>query len=63
MKRKGISAVAMSTLAGVSASVPMLMTGSNPELVPYAGSAAAIVSLCVVLSAIISPSLAKKLHK
>lgn len=63
MKRKGVSAIAMSTLAGVSASVPMLMAGSNPELVPYAGSAAAIVSLCVVLSAIISPSLAKKLHK
>lgn len=53
----------MSTIAGLSASIPLMMTTTNPELTPYSSGAAAIVSLCVIISAIVSPSLAKKLHK
>lgn len=63
LKREGIGAVGMSTIAGLSASIPLMMTTTNPELTPYSSGAAAIVSLCVIISAIVSPSLAKKLHK
>lgn len=52
----------MSTIAGLSASIPLMMTTTNPELTPYSSGAAAIVSLCVIISVIVSPSLAKKLY-
>lgn len=63
LKRKGIGAVGMSTIAGLSASIPMMMSSTNKELIEYAPTSAVIVSLCVVISAIVSPALAKKLHK
>lgn len=63
LRRKGVSSIGLSTIAGVSSSVPLLMSASNPEIAVYAPEAAAIVTLGVVGTAIFSPLLAKKISK
>lgn len=63
LKRKGISSIAISTMAGLSASVPLMMLENNPELIPYSGEAAAVVTLGVIGTAIISPMLINWLDK
>ena len=63
LKRKGISSIAISTMAGLSASVPLMMIENNPELIPYSGEAAAVVTLGVIGTAIISPMLINWLDK
>ncbi|MFU2193826.1 2-keto-3-deoxygluconate permease [Streptococcus pluranimalium] len=60
LKRSGASATALSTVAGLSASIPLLMVVSNPELKDYASQSAAITSLVVVCTAIIAPILCQK---
>ena len=62
LKREGYSATALSTIAGLSASVPMLMASSDPELMVYVPSAVAIVTFGLVISSIVSPYLSKKLY-
>lgn len=59
----GISAIAMSSIAGMSVSVPTLMAASNPALAPFAESATAQIALGVVLTSLITPILAKRLDK
>lgn len=63
MKRVGLSSIALSTMAGLSASVPFILARTNPQVTPYAGRAAAIVTFGVVVTAIVSPFLSKKLAK
>lgn len=57
-KRAGHSAPDISTIAGLSASVPMLMASNYPKLMAYGPSAIAIVTI----SSIVSPYLSKKLY-
>lgn len=63
LKRKGISSIAISTMAGLSASVPLMMIENNPEMIPYSGEAEAVVTLGVIGTAIISPMLINWLDK
>lgn len=60
-KRKGISATALSTMAGLSAAVPLILAKSNNELSAYATSAASIVTLGLVLTSLISPYLVRRI--
>lgn len=61
-KRDGFSSIAICSAAGLSASVPFLMLDSNPEIAEYASQASAIVALCVIATAIITPLLARQIR-
>lgn len=61
LKEDGISALAISSIAGMSVSVPMLIAQANPLIEPYVASATAQIAFGVVLTSIITPFLAKKL--
>lgn len=63
LKRNGISAISLSTAAGLSASVPIVMLTTNPELAPFTSGASAITTLVVIATAVITPLLAKKVGK
>lgn len=63
LKGNGISSLGLSTVAGMSASFPMLMLATNPEITDYASQSAAITSLCVLCTAIFTPIIAKQLKK
>lgn len=62
LKRKGMSSLALSTMAGLSASIPFIIARDNPTMSVYVGNAVAIVTFGVVITSIISPFLAKKLE-
>ena len=59
-KRSGLSTFGISTMAGLSASVPLTIAESNPEIAKFAPRAAAIVTMGVVVTSIVSPYFAKK---
>lgn len=59
MKRSGIATFGISTIAGLSASVPLILAETNPEIAIYGARATAIVTMGVVISAFASPFLAK----
>lgn len=59
MKREGISSVGLSTMAGLSASIPLIVGSNNPDMMQYAPRASAIISFGVVFTALISPALGK----
>lgn len=61
LQRNGISATALSTMAGLSAAVPLILAKINAGLSVYAPNAAAIVTLGLVLSSLISPFLVRRL--
>ncbi|WP_409482538.1 2-keto-3-deoxygluconate permease [Helcococcus ovis] len=63
LKGKGLSSIGVSTIAGISASIPIIMAKNNPLMLKYSTKAAAIVSLGGVITAIISPYLSKRLVK
>lgn len=60
-KGNGISALAMTSIAGMSVSVPSLIALSNTAYEPFTQSATAQVAFGVVISSIVTPFLAKKL--
>ncbi len=62
-KRRGISSIGLATMAGVSASFPLVMANVHPELKPFTSGASAIVSFGVVITSFISPYLAKLFYK
>ena len=62
MKRDGVSAGGLSTIAGLSASIPMIMAANDPSLTVYAPRAAAIVTFGVIISSFVSPFLCNKLY-
>lgn len=61
LKNDGISSLAISSIAGMSVSVPLLIAQANPSIQPYVSSATAQIAFGVVLTSIITPYLAKKL--
>ena len=62
LKKDGISSLAISSIAGMSVSVPTLIAQSNPSIQPFVSSATAQIAFGVVLTSIITPYLAKKLN-
>ena len=62
LKRDGVSAGGLSTIAGLSASIPMIMAANDPSLTVYAPRAAAIVTFGVIISSFVSPFLWNKLY-
>ncbi|EFH93123.1 MAG: 2-keto-3-deoxygluconate permease [Finegoldia magna] len=62
LKRDGVSAGGLSTIAGLSASIPMIMAANDPSLTVYAPRAAAIVTFGVIISSFVSPFLCNKLY-
>lgn len=61
LKGEGYSAVAISTIAGVSTSTPAAVAAAIPELQPYVTSATAIILTGVVITSILSPFLAGRI--
>lgn len=62
LKKSGISALAMSSIAGMSVSVPNILALNNPDYISFAGDATAQVAFGVVLSSIITPLIAKAFY-
>jgi 2-keto-3-deoxygluconate permease len=63
LKRSGVSAAGICTIAGVSASVPMVIAQTTPAVAIYAPKAAAIVTFGVIFSSILSPIIVKHLYQ
>lgn len=63
LKRDGVSAGGLATIAGLSASIPMLMAAENSALYAYAPRAAAIVTFGVIITSFVSPYICNKLYK
>lgn len=61
LKDDGISTIAMSSIAGMSVSVPAIMAATNPEIAPFVGEATAQITFGVVLTSILTPIIASKL--
>lgn len=61
IKTDGISSLAISSIAGMSVSVPFIISQTTPAIEPFVASATAQIAFGVVLSSIITPFLAKKL--
>lgn len=61
IKTDGISSLAISSIAGMSVSVPFIISQTTPAIEPFVASATAQIAFDVVLSSIITPFLAKKL--
>lgn len=59
LKSSGVYTASMNTISGVTISVPALIAASNPQFAHLVPTAAAAVTLGVVLSSIITPILAK----
>lgn len=64
LKDDGVTAMAMSEIAGISVSVPALMAQTNPAITEImVNSATAQIAFGVVLTSIITPWLTQKIHQ
>lgn len=63
LKESGISTLAISSIAGLSVSVPSIIAFNNPELVSMASSATAQIAFGVVITSIITPLITQKIAK
>ncbi len=63
LKSNGVSAMAMTFIAGMSASVPQMIAAENPELWPYVPGAVAQIAMGVVITSIVTPLLIQRLKK
>lgn len=61
LKSTGVSALAMSSIAGMSVSVPLLLAETSPELLPLAELAAAQITFGVVITSFLTPVIVKKI--
>ncbi|MGX7092228.1 2-keto-3-deoxygluconate permease [Hutsoniella sourekii] len=61
LKMDGITSIAMTSVAGMSVSVPSLVAATNSAVEPYVSSAVAQIAFAVVLTSIITPILEKRL--
>lgn len=59
LKYNGISTLGMSSIAGLSVAVPLIVASTNPDLLNIATEATAQIAFGVVLTSIITPILAK----
>ena len=63
LKESGISALGISSMAGLSVSVPNIMALNNPALAELASTATAQIALGVVITSIITPIITQKAAK
>lgn len=59
LKKDGVTSLAMSTIAGMSVSVPALIGATNPAYQAYVDAATAQIAFGVVISSILTPIIAK----
>lgn len=62
LKESGVSAIAISSVAGMSVSVPALIVASNILYEPYLESATAQIAFAVVITSAITPIIARTIH-
>lgn len=55
LKESGISAFGLSSVAGLSASIPSILAFSNPELTPYVSMATTQIAFGVVFTSVLTP--------
>lgn len=63
LKSSGVSALGMSSMAGLTVSVPLILSQNSDYLASIAGTAASQIALGVVLTSVITPMLVKMLAK
>lgn len=63
LKGNGVSALGMSSMAGLTVSVPLILSQNSDYLASIAGTAASQIALGVVVTSIITPMLVKMLAK
>ena len=63
LKSNGVSALGMSSMAGLTVSVPLILSQNSDYLASIAGTAASQIALGVVLTSVITPMLVKMLAK
>lgn len=63
LKESGISTLGISSIAGLSVSVPSIIAFSNPDLAPIASAATAQIAFGVVITSIITPVITQKVAK
>lgn len=63
LKSSGISALAMSSVAGLTVSVPLILSQNSDYLASIAGQSASQIALAVVITSVITPILVKVLAK
>lgn len=62
LKNNGITGLAMTIVAGTSASSGAALTAAYPELLPYLGNSVAIVVFAFIITALLIPSLTSWYH-
>lgn len=63
LKENGITTFGITSIAGLSVSVPMIIAAADPSIAEIARLAVAQIAFGVVLTSIITPILAKKYAK
>lgn len=63
LKNDGIAGLSMTASAGVSASFPAIIAASNPSLAPYVTAATTQVVTLAIVTILVTPILARKLHQ
>ncbi len=63
LKESGISTLGMSSIAGLSISIPSIIAFATPDQVPYASTATAQIAFGVVLTSIITPIITQRYAK
>lgn len=63
LKESGISTLGISSMAGLSVSVPSIIAFNNPDFVPFASAATAQIALGVVITSIITPIITQRVTK
>lgn len=63
LKGNGVSALGMSSMAGLTVSVPLILSQNSDYLASIAGTAASQIALGVVVTSVITPMLVKMLAK
>lgn len=63
LKSTGVSALAMSSVAGLTVSVPLILSQNSEYIASIAGQSASQIALAVVITSIITPILVKMLAK
>lgn len=63
LKEDGFSAVAMTSVAGISIAIPSFLAACDARASPYVSKAAAQITFATTLSSIITPLIIKKLAK
>jgi 2-keto-3-deoxygluconate permease len=63
LKESGISTLGISSIAGLSVSIPSILAFTNPQLESFASDATAQIAFGVVLTSIITPIIAQRFAK